>query len=73
MAITKNGQINSFSPVETEKSNESCLCLQISPVMTFLGLVMDMNQSLLKHESIFESCHEHARVINIFSLPLVSI
>ena len=45
--------------VETDKSNESCLRLQISPVMTFLGLVMNMSQSLLIHESIFESCHEH--------------
>ena len=55
-------RINILSRVETEKSNESCLCLQISPVMTFLGLVMNMSQSLLIHESIFESCHEHESI-----------
>jgi hypothetical protein len=46
-------KIKARSEVETDESNESCLCLQISPVMTFLGLVSNMNQSLLINESIF--------------------
>ena len=60
---TSGGRLEGMlEQVETDKSNESFLCLQISPVMTSLGLVMNMNQSLLIYESIFESCHEHESI-----------
>ena len=57
--------------VETDKSNEFCLCLQISLVMTFLGLIMNMNQSLLIYESIFESCHEYESIYSYMTYFII--